>query len=85
MKKGYAIWVTGLPGSGKTTVAKKLFNELKKKTKKIEYLRLDAFRKKVIIHPGGGGQYGRIELPTDEMVTAIDFSPKDTQTSLSDY
>jgi PHP family Zn ribbon phosphoesterase len=47
---------------------------------------IQAFReKKVIIHPGGGGQYGRIELPTDEMVTAMDLGPKDTQTSLSDY
>lgn len=51
MKKGFATWVTGLPGSGKTTIAKKLVNELKKKTKKVEYLRLDAFRKKVIVHP----------------------------------
>ena len=45
-----------------------------------------AFREeKIIIHPGGGGQYGRIELPTDEIVTTISLSPKDTQTSLSDY
>jgi len=45
-----------------------------------------AFReKKVIIHPGGGGQYGIIELPSDEVITTMKLEPKDTQMSLSDY
>lgn len=47
---------------------------------------IQAFREnKVIIHPGGGGQYGKIELPTDENVTTMILSPKDTQTSLNEY
>ena len=45
-----------------------------------------AFReKKIIIHPGGGGQYGKIELPTDEIITKYNINPKDTQTILTDY
>jgi len=44
-----------------------------------------AFREnKVIIHPGGGGQYGSIELPGDDVSTMI-LSPKDTQKSLKEY
>jgi len=47
---------------------------------------IQAFReKKVIIHPGGGGQYGRIELPTNEEAIEVSYGPKDTQTSLSEY
>ena len=29
-KRGIVFWVTGLPGSGKTSIAKKLKNPLKK-------------------------------------------------------
>jgi len=39
--KGWAVWLTGLPGSGKTTIAK----ELMKKFEKVEYLRMDEIRK----------------------------------------
>jgi len=47
---------------------------------------IQAFREnKVIIHPGGGGQYGIIELPNDENITTMNFGPKDTQASLSEY
>ena len=43
--------------------------------------------KKVIIKPGGGGQYGTIELPTEENkdLLTIQLGPNDTQTSLFDY
>jgi len=43
--------------------------------------------KKVIIRPGGGGQYGTIELPTqdDEVITTLNLGPKDKQTSLLEY
>jgi len=45
-----------------------------------------AFREnKVIIHPGGGGQYGIIELPSDEFITTMKLEPVDKQMSLSDY
>ena len=43
--------------------------------------------KKVMIRPGGGGQYGTIELPTqdDKVVTSYNNGSKDTQTSLLEY
>ena len=28
MKKKYLFWITGLPGSGKTTIAKKIHNKI---------------------------------------------------------
>ena len=48
---------------------------------------IQAFReKKVIIHPGGGGQYGRIELPPGkEEIISVSLGSKDRQTSLFDY
>ena len=47
---------------------------------------IKAFREnRVIIYPGGGGQYGRIELPDAEPLTTMTFGPKDTQTSLNEY
>jgi len=47
---------------------------------------IQAFREnKVIIHPGGGGQYGIIELPSDEVLSTMNLGPKDTQKSLSEY
>jgi uncharacterized protein (TIGR00375 family) len=48
---------------------------------------IQAFREnKVIIKPGGGGQYGSIELPVNEQeIATISYGPVDTQTSLLDY
>ena len=48
---------------------------------------IQAFReKKVVIKPGGGGQYGIIELPrTDDEYFPISLGPKDKQTSLLEY
>jgi adenylylsulfate kinase len=43
----FAVWVTGLPGSGKSTIAKELINKLKN----TEYLRLDEMRKYFIKEP----------------------------------
>ncbi len=43
----FAIWITGLPGSGKSTIAKKLMKDLKN----TDYLRLDEIRKKYIKDP----------------------------------
>jgi uncharacterized protein (TIGR00375 family) len=48
---------------------------------------IQAFReKKVIIRPGGGGEYGKIELPSaDTEIITVSMGPKDKQTSLVDY
>jgi len=47
---------------------------------------IQAFRdKKVMIVPGGGGEYGKIKLPSDEKIIAVSMGPSDTQTCLSDY
>jgi uncharacterized protein (TIGR00375 family) len=47
---------------------------------------IQAFRdKKVTITPGGGGQYGSIELPSETDSMKIVPTPRDTQKSLVDY
>jgi uncharacterized protein (TIGR00375 family) len=48
---------------------------------------IQAFRdKKVIVRPGGGGQYGIIELPgKDSEVQYFTSEPKDKQTTLLEY
>jgi len=42
---GWAVWITGLPGSGKTKRAKELVKKLKQQNIKVEYLRMDEIRK----------------------------------------
>jgi len=45
-----------------------------------------AFReKKIHIVPGGGGRYGKIELPEEEKVLTVSLGPSDHQTSLLEY
>jgi len=47
---------------------------------------IQAFReKKVVIRPGGGGQYGVIELPKEKEMISLSLGPKDKQTSLLEY
>jgi len=41
--------------------------------------------KKVIIIPGGGGEYGKIKLPSNEEMVSLPVMPKDKQTCLFDY
>jgi len=61
-------------------------NEIAKVTAPAITEAIQAFReKKVIIRPGGGGQYGSIELPHDGVVSSVVLKPKDTQKSLLDY
>ena len=45
MEKGVVIWLTGLPGSGKTTVAEKIVAILRDKGSKVEMLDGDQVRK----------------------------------------
>lgn len=45
-----------------------------------------AFRDhKVRIIPGGGGKYGTIELPSEELALPVSLGPKNSQKSLLDY
>jgi len=47
---------------------------------------VQAFREnKVIIRPGGGGQYGKIELPNEDNLLTVTLGPPDKQTSIFDY
>ncbi len=47
----FTLWLTGLPGSGKSTIAKELLKLLDKNKISYKYLRLDQFRKKIISSP----------------------------------
>jgi len=61
-------------------------DDIAKKTPPAITEAIQAFREnRVIVHPGGGGQYGIIELPGDDLITTMQLGPKDTQTSLSEY
>lgn len=42
--KGWVVWLTGLPGSGKTVRARELLKKLNEKNIEIEYLRMDEIR-----------------------------------------
>lgn len=47
---------------------------------------IQAFREnKVIIQPGGGGQYGIIELPKEDEILTVSLGPEDKQTSLLEF
>jgi len=61
-------------------------NEIGKVTAPAITEAIEAFReKKVIIIPGGGGEYGKIELPNSDELLGVKLGPVDTQTILSDY
>lgn len=42
---GWVVWITGLPGSGKTVRGKELLKKLEQQNVKVEYLRMDEIRK----------------------------------------
>ncbi len=47
----FLIWLTGLPGSGKSTIAHELLKIFKENGISIRYLRLDEIRKLITPHP----------------------------------
>jgi adenylylsulfate kinase len=42
---GWAIWITGLPGSGKTERSRELLKKLEQKNIRVQHLRMDEIRK----------------------------------------
>jgi len=62
------------------------FNEIMRATTTRIADAIQAFReKKIIIIPGGGGKYGKIQFPDDEKIITVSLGPQDHQTSLIDY
>ena len=51
VKPGFAIWLTGLPSSGKTTLAKALKNLLLERDVTVQLLDSDDLRQKLTPHP----------------------------------
>ncbi len=51
MKKGFAIWLTGLPASGKSSIARVLAEELRKKGVSAQILDSDELRKVLTPEP----------------------------------
>jgi len=47
----FCVWLTGIPGSGKSTIAKELVNELNNRNINVQILRLDEIRKIVTPKP----------------------------------
>jgi len=47
----FVVWITGLPGSGKSTIARKFGEALKNKRISFKILRLDEIRKKFVPDP----------------------------------
>lgn len=47
----FSLWITGIPGSGKSTIAKELVNELKTRGIYAQILRLDEIRKVITPNP----------------------------------
>jgi len=50
-RDGWAVWLTGLPGSGKSTIAKEMKKLLKEKKINVQILRLDEFRRTLAPKP----------------------------------
>jgi len=51
LRKGWAVWVTGLPGSGKSSVAKEIQRRLLKRQVKSRILSSDELRKRITPAP----------------------------------
>jgi len=47
----FAVWITGLPGSGKSAIAEALLNDLKKHSINATYFNMDLIRKKLVEKP----------------------------------
>ena len=64
MKKKYLFWITGLPGSGKTTIAKKILRPIEKKYGPTIEISGDDLRKNFLFQSENSYEMGF--LPVDE-------------------
>lgn len=62
MERGFVVWFTGLPGSGKTTVAKALMDKLRKAGYRVELLDGDWVRRTINPDAGFTKEQRRIHL-----------------------
>ena len=73
-------------GSEITVLLDAEIDEIKKVTVPAVTEAIQAFREhRVVIKPGGGGQYGKIELPREDEAKPLVTNPLNKQTSLLDY
>lgn len=62
LDRGFVVWLTGLPGSGKTTIAKMLWEKLRGEGFKVELLDGDWVRKHINVDAGFTREERRIHL-----------------------
>ncbi len=62
LDKGFVVWFTGLPGSGKTTLARGIAEKLKKKGFRVEVIDGDWARKTISLGAGFTREERRIHL-----------------------
>ena len=62
LDKGFVIWLTGLPGSGKTTIANKVASVLRDKGYRVEVIDGDWARKTISLGAGYTREERKIHL-----------------------
>lgn len=62
LEKGFVVWLTGLPGSGKTTIAKNVAEKLREKGYRVEVIDGDWARKTISLGAGFTRDERRIHL-----------------------
>jgi adenylylsulfate kinase len=70
MRQGFSVWLTGLPASGKSTIAEALHRELTGRGANVAVLESDAQRRILTPNPGysdAGGTPSTQGWPTSEV------------------
>ncbi len=62
LEKGFVVWLTGLPGSGKTTIARSAAEKLREKGYRIEVIDGDWARKTISLGAGFTREERRVHL-----------------------
>ena len=69
--EGWAVWITGLPGSGKSTIADALAKELKQNKTQFQMLSVDMLRKTLTPKPTYSEEERRIVYDTLVLVASL--------------